>query len=132
MRISDWSSDVCSSDLLNDDEVVARDDGGFWLKLGRAVLTAAGELQSVFANVSVRPSEDGAGLVRVTITTSSPDIGIAFTERAFPKGFEKLSSMTNAHGFAVFSGPFVKVFGAHASYGITRKTVGKGTRGTVG
>src|SRR3546814_4319695 len=94
MRISDWSSDVCSSDLLNDDEVVARDDGGFWLKLGRAVLTAAGELQSVFANVSVRPSEDGDGLVRVTITTSSPDIGIAFTDSAFPTGFEQLSSMS--------------------------------------
>src|SRR3546814_8677174 len=104
MRISDWSSDVCSSDLLNDDEVVARDDGGFWLKLGRAVLTAAGELQSVFANVSVRPSEDGDGLVRVTITTSSPDIGIAFTESAFPKGFEQLSSMSKARGFDVFSG----------------------------
>src|SRR3546814_13765070 len=41
---------------LNDDEVVARDDGGFWLKLGRAVLTAAGELQSEIGRASWRES----------------------------------------------------------------------------
>src|SRR3546814_11553484 len=84
------------------------------------------ELQSVFANVSVRPSEDGDGLVRVTITTSSPDIGIAFTESAFPKGFEQLSSMSKARGFDVFSGPFVKVFGADPASGMPedRQSVG--------
>src|SRR3546814_4234945 len=41
MRISDWSSDVCSSDLMATDEILARYSSGLSVKLLRGLIWAA-------------------------------------------------------------------------------------------
>src|SRR3546814_17519457 len=52
MRISDWSSDVCSSDLLDDMAAVQRASGALAADLGQAVprisRTEAGTLATAF------------------------------------------------------------------------------------
>src|SRR3546814_21053195 len=49
MRISDWSSDVCSSDLVDDERAILRAGGGVVLCLRRRAPRAPGQVEGCVA-----------------------------------------------------------------------------------
>src|SRR3546814_14601802 len=94
MRISDWSSDVCSSDLtLSDGTVVSKDDGP---RDGTTVEKLA-ELKPVFrpdgkvTAGNACPLNDGAAAVVVMSDTRAEQLGIAPLARTVSPGVTGLN-----------------------------------------
>src|SRR3546814_10223379 len=103
MRISDWSSDVCSSDLLVLEKPVERED------LPEEIATDEDILPSeIDASVPAAPA---AGVQSFTVQYSSPDVdSVTATERAVAgaAGVQSASTTSLALG-----GMSVKIGRAH-------------------
>src|SRR3546814_5285060 len=85
MRISDWSSDVCSSDLVRKGAITHRD------KLGNEGRTEAGDVQVMSAGTGIVHAEynledEPTQIFQIWIVPSATGLAPRWEARKFPKG----------------------------------------------